>query len=522
MDSAANLIRRSDSLQFALLAGVSLLLGVSYRYCRFIPPLVFETDWMLFFSLGSVWGATALVLALVCSLFLTRVSWAEEEGFDPRVLLFPAIFIFAWCYSVYEYNFFVGHSHIVDRSVLVLLALLTFLRPAFLSLFVVQLGVILAHLSHPLKFSWTDKSPLIDVLLIAVVYLLGKRFRLFKPQSFFAVVISFLALYYFRPGIGKMQLEWLRHDDLSNLFLAAVHQNAWLTNLHWLDVSWLAEYVFRLGPVLMIGSYFFELFVVMFLCRRKYLVFGLLALVGMHLGIFLSSGILFWKWIVLCLSVVLAVVRVDSASVSRLFNTRFSLCLLGFLIVGTRWYTPSPVLAWLDTPMSVTYHFKVVADSGRVYQIPPRNFEPFDLQFSQARFGFFANEPLLVGCLGMTQSPFICDLTAGISDASTLKALREKYGQRVKYKTSVEEMREFLKRYVLRERVNEARGLFSYIPKPPQHIWSNPAPIPEPVWDWGETPVSIKVFRNTVVHRDFTAHQLENTEVLHVEVGGGS
>ncbi|QDS91043.1 hypothetical protein EC9_52620 [Rosistilla ulvae] len=492
----------------------------AFRLCRKLEPSTFEGPWLLRETLGPPWGLSMFAIAVASLWLLFSRRWSSiDQWHSLRWIIIPTIAILTWCYSTYDFNFFLQQQHLIDRTTLVALGLASIWRPAFLGAFLLQLGILFAHLSHPLPFSWTDKSPLIDILVVANVFLLGWRSNFWRSEHLLVAVVYIVAIHYFRPGVGKLAIGWLSEGNLSNLFLSAVYQNGWLAGWDTADVYRFAKLIASADYLLKATTLFIELLPLFFLMRRRWLIIGLVLASGLHVGIYLSSGILFWKWIVLDILTAVAFGTLPKSMTNRLFNRDaaigfgFSLCL------GLIFYVSAPVLAWYDTPVAFHYHLQVTGVSGKVYQITPSSLAPFDLQFAQGRLGFLEKQALLVDCLGACSTTQTLKACQHIDSDVQLGEARKNLGTRRFDKKRTSELDLLLRRYVNHGNQDVRRNLFDYIPDPPQHIWTFPqAGLDQELWTWQERPKRVTIQRTTAFHRDFRTTTIEYRMVHSIDI----
>jgi hypothetical protein len=479
----------------------------AFRLCRSINPDAFRQSWLISGAITSPWTWFLLATAGLTAVMLWKTRWQDHDEWTAiRWLIIPPIAIFAWCYSVYEYNFFLDRAHMPDRGLLFILGAASIWRPAFLGFFLTQLGLILAHLGYPLPFSWTDKSALIDVLVLTNLFLVGHRFRWCDTRHFLVAAIYVLAIHYFRPAVGKLALGWLTHSDLENLFLSTVHQNGWFTPAGSDAIDSIAKSLSVLGWWLMLATLLIELLPLLWLTRRWVLAAGLLACVGMHLGILFSSGIFFWKWIALDLGMLVAVYSISEDTRKQLFGGVPSVALAGLLCAGWLVYISAPNLAWYDSAMAVRYRVYITGESGQVYDVPPRLLAPFDLQFAQSRLSFVSQEPQLVDCFGstFTLASFQAASTA-VEDQESLSRQRRLHGT-VKFDPARRDsLRDLLVAFVRLPPEQRPLGIFAALPDPPQHISTfglEASGQDVPVWNWQEPATLIQIRRATAIHRN--------------------
>lgn len=135
--------------------GASLLVGaVRSNAVLWFPPIV-----------GSVALAVRSPSRLVA-------GWgALDHGSVLRWLAAGPVLLLAWQGSLYEYNFLADEAHLIDRLLVVALAVGAFLRPALLMPFVIQSRIVASQFDLP--FGTTAAQNIDELLVIVLVALAG-------------------------------------------------------------------------------------------------------------------------------------------------------------------------------------------------------------------------------------------------------------------------------------------------------------------------------------------------------------
>ncbi len=496
-----------------------------FRNSRMITSETCLSPWMFATAARSTWGILMLSQSVLTAVLLWRVNWrcGYRPGFpDLRVIVIPTIFVLAWPFSVYEYNYFVNQSHLADRAGIVVLALLSAWRPMFLGFFLTQLGIVIGHLNYPLSFSWTDKSPLIDVLLLAQIYVFGARFSLWRSNHFLWGSIWVLAMHYLRPAIGKLEIGWLQHNEIENLVQGAIHQNSWLCFGVPEDVRTnIVMCVSVAGSVLMLFALLVELVPLMYFSSRLLMVTALASAAGMHIAIFASSGIFFWKWIVLDVVMIIAVLQIPRYATKKLFRLKHHAVFVLFLVTGCLLNPVVPTLAWFDAPVCQRFQIEIVGESGRVYQAVPSQMAPFDLQFAQGRLFFADPDPMVVDCFGSCTSVDILSRTKTLTSEDGLTQLQAEFGER-RFDTRQSHLfQSLLMKFVLKDPSNRSLPVFDAILDPPQHIWTFPAANSAlEVWNWQEPAQEIVLRKVTAKHRSGQQKEIQDKVIMRLPTKG--
>ncbi len=116
-------------------------------------------------------GLILLVLPALIFLFLFRgrlwQRWSAFQGYQSiRFIVALSAGLLAWTYSTYDFNFFYNQSHLIDRTLILLLIPLIWWRPIFLFLFVPYLMVVIHQFSILGGFTWTIPSFPIHIMIL--------------------------------------------------------------------------------------------------------------------------------------------------------------------------------------------------------------------------------------------------------------------------------------------------------------------------------------------------------------------
>jgi hypothetical protein len=160
----------------------------------------------------------------------------------------------------------------------------------------------------------------------------------------------------------------------------------------------LAELVVALNWLLVPTAIVVELAAVLILLGRRSALAVLVALPGLHLAVFVLSGIFFWKWMILEAALIVFFARCDRDTLAS-FGPALVLLALPFAMLSPRLFGVA-TLAWYDTPYSVNLELEAVGASGTVYRVDRDDMAPYEVLLTQGRLGFLAKPGMLVGSLG--------------------------------------------------------------------------------------------------------------------------
>ena len=360
-----------------------------------------------------------LGLALV-ALPLARLrasAWARIEGGGSlRLLVGGLAALLAWSFAGLDANLYTGRLYAVDRILLALLAAGVFLHPVCIGPCAMVAALLAGQLEHPLGgYSWTDKLPVFQLLLVACAFTSLAAVRRVDARWLVALALTAHAADYLEPGRGKLAIGWLGQERMAFVWLGA-HLNGWLPGLSEPAVLAVASWLDRLNAPLLWATLAIEVAPLLLLAGRRYAIGALGAATLLHAGIFASSGIFFWKWMALNLGWIAFLLGPERSRAAAVFGPRrpFLWLSLPLLLFGSGLFAPVR-LAWINTPLVHAYELEVVGESGAVYPVGRGLLSPYDLTLAQNRFAYLVAEPHLAMTWGGTR-----DLEA----AAALRAAR--------------------------------------------------------------------------------------------------
>jgi hypothetical protein len=467
-----------------------------------------------------------LLLALAALLCWRRREvwrgWGElEQGQALRLLVGGLTLVFAWTFATNDVNLYFDRTHAVDRLLLVVLAALVCWRPLFLLGFLPLLAAVVWQFEVPLGgFSWTDKSAPVRVLLLFLVWFLwlaatGGR----RTQAFVFTMGCLVAGHYFVPALEKLRLGWLAHGQLHHLTLAA-WENGWLVGLDAAGITSLAKLLSRGEPLSMAFTIAVEAGALFFFWRRSAALALLAGWILLHTGIFFTSGIFFWKWMLRDAGLFAFFLALRRAPATQVFGP--GPLLLSFVLVAgaSTWCTPVR-LGWFDTRIAYTYRYTAFTASGGAYRIAPSFFAPYDLLISQNRFGYLVERPSLVGTFGMTLDGDIAAALIPVRALPEVETLETRMGRALFDAKRAEHFDDFMRRFLSAANRRGAHSAWYTVLRPPLHIWTAPR---EPAYALQEPIVRLGVDRVTTLWdgERFTELRVERVREVAIPTGASA
>ncbi len=256
------------------------------------------------------------------------------------------------------------------------------------------------------KFPLTDK--LLSIAFIVTTYILWlidyfylseKLRNKFTRISIWIYSYSFtVACSYFAPALGKLFLgNWVFNNSIDEIYL----EHAWKNGFDLFEgkTDFVASILRRLSPLLCFTALFSEFLPIVTLNKPRLFLYSLLFSSFLHIAIFIFSGILFWKWVVINLSLLIVMILFIKRKQlnyqkhiffkNYYFNSYIGSLIGSSAVICIYFLGRSslfPFLAWYDPQNSWMYEFKIKNSKGVELKLPNKVFSPYSLQFGQHRW----------------------------------------------------------------------------------------------------------------------------------------
>lgn len=446
--------------------------------------------------------------------FWKRLRWSEIPGseYGVRAFIGSVCLASAFTFSTYDYNLFLGQAHLLDRILMLVLAVCSFWHPVF-AVFYYAIGMIVVQqFEFPLgTFDWLDKRILFVVLHLFTAFLAMATIRRQRAIIFVGLSASILAANYAFPGIAKIQTPWVLQDNLGNLAVMT-HLNGWFGRVSTDSYLRIVGALGWINKPLLWTTLVVELGSLLLFLNRRYFWFIILGTVGLHFGIFFSSGICFWKWVLFNLGVLWMVHRAPD---SDLLFTRGFLVLSILAILSTPFNARPSWLVWFDAPADEFTEFEAVGLSGKEYHIERGFFEPHDLVFAQNRFYFANDEPALLGTFGATADAQLDRALTACTSPAQADSLIEARAT-VRYDAAQwTEFEAYLRTFFATLNERGSKELWISRLRAPHHIWSQ---RPDPVYALQEPVREVKLVFHRVYYDGKKVHELRRCTLQTVEI----
>jgi hypothetical protein len=475
-------------LRTGLLMAAAFVMEVLLLRITRLPDTAYARPVLVDGLLGRIAGAGAAGL-LVGAAFVGAVGvailkrspgpgWTDfEHGPRVRLLVTLQAAILAWVYALQDYNFLFDQGWPVDRLLVVAAVALVAFRPAFILPFLVLLLPLVWQLTWPIGgFSWAVPIlPVRVLILCAAMWILRMVTSRVRTVDWIFVVCCTIAANYWASGVEKLRLGWLVTDRIGYL-VPSTYANGWLGFLRVETADAITRAMLALNTPAKAATLLVECGAILILWRRAGARTVLFAVTGLHIAVFLLTGIGFWQWAVLNLLVVALFLSGD-ARVPELFTrSRFALSLV--LIAGaTLWFRPVR-LAWMDARATYTYRLEATTAGGRTVPLTPAFFTPYDYPFTLSGFRYLVDAPRLPLTWGAT-TPSVALRLNDARTADAVLALETEVGHNDFDAARAAAFEDFVRRFVTSwERRDGRRGWYAPF-SAPATLWTFPRADPD-------------------------------------------
>jgi len=445
----------------------------------FVDNLISEIPW--FFVLVIV---LLVINYLPTSWNMLKDKWswhAVDDTGHLRVVMMIVAFTLVWSYSAYSYNFYYDQPHYLERLLLVLSFIGCWFSPLFIGPMVVLTYTISGQMTYPeeIGYTYTDKLIVFQFLIMFAFYVFIRPITRPKPTVLIFVTLCLVGAFYFYPAhrkleIGTSELFWIVDNDLHNLYFGA-YLNGWLSFLPLETAYSIRDIIEALNIPLQFLTMLIEIAgIVIVLFNRRIAMLILLSAICMHVGIYVSSGVFFWKWIALDAMLIWYLWKYrDDKAMNGIFRPVYGL--IGVFAIGYANFFGALHLGWWDSPVNSYFEYEVIDTQGNSYEFSRAYMQPYDMRHAQSRLYFLVNREIVVNTYGTLHSTgaYHDFLASDINDVATITELwgRNRYSE-----NRVRNFIEFLERYFTsyNERLNQV-----FVPdilRPPMHIWTIPRP----------------------------------------------
>lgn len=377
------------------LFSISLVPEVDYSVCSFYHYI---TNNYYFLCLTGI----SVIVVFYC-FFFKKLKWRDFD-YRIKIISHTCVLLLAWNYIFYDYNYFLNHWDLFDRLLMFITVLLAIYNPAFLILVVIQSLVVSQQFQYPLFFdySFTDKSIVFSIIIIVWLFAIVKSniYKALPEYLFFIIVLGIICNWYWLAGLGKLEINWVEKNKLYKLYMVTLDYN-WLYSFEWETKRHLGEFLKTYNNAIQIATIIVELvFSFIILLHKRISIFVLVSFVIFHFSVFFTSGIFFWKWIVVEIVVIFCFLKYKDLWLKE--NRKQVLLSYFTFLITMHFYASTTKLSWFDSGIYNKYEFKAKNNLGEIFNLEPSFFAPYDLNFAQNRFDFVNDDKIITSTFGST------------------------------------------------------------------------------------------------------------------------
>lgn len=492
------------------LSGIGTLVAVFYvldrlveRLCTLPEAAYYGTTIMAGFarhildsgiaSAGLLFVVIVLVLDAARKRSMLR-RWTDfEHGTHLRLLTITIAGLLAWSFSSYSTNLYFDQGHVWDRALLVLLVPVVYWRPIGLFPFVCVVLAVANQFGYPAgvgRWGWTEPSLLVRIQMLVLAFVAVRSIQEYLPaasrwgshkvssNSLVLTIMCLIGAFYFAAGVGKIRLNWIAINHVAYL-LPATYSAGWLSFVEPAAIERLTAILMALNTPIKLVTIALEVGALFVLLSRRVTRLFLFGWICFHLGIFVTSGIFFWRWIILDAILLIAFFGRRGPGFD-LYRPSLRIAAVILVLLGNIWARPT-TLAWLDAPVNYAYRVTAVTSGGTHARLPPRFFEPYDYQFTLANFGSTVPDTLLGITFGAARSEAVIAALDGADSPEAALAVERNMGASRYNAGRRHRMETFLGQFATawnRRRADNPsfgeRHAWKTIVSAPTHVWTFP------------------------------------------------
>lgn len=212
----------------------------------------------------------------------------------------------------------------------------------------------------------------------------------------FAVALHFGNYFYaglIKAALGDSPVDWVLNNRTQILVLAAWDSMVLPVSFSDALTRGTYELISNVRVVTNLVTITIQILAAVAIVRLRWAILITLSYDLLHTIIFFTTGIFFWKFIILNLAIVAALSAMSAPAIPR----RLKLALSSAVILSPFVFHIYPSFAWLDTPAINQVRLYAVTDDGKEYRVPSNYFLAASVNFAQDRWvwpehGFFPTE----------------------------------------------------------------------------------------------------------------------------------
>lgn len=477
-----------------LLIQVFILICLNYLATKFFySALPLEELYQESSIFGALYkySSSLLIGFLIAPLFFYKTQWNEiikQKYILIKYFIFFILSIYAWSVITLDYNLYFDNSYNIDRIILLLLLLLSFRLPMMFIYFLIFSLVFYNQINYPdfgyfFPTIYMNIKPLIEILFLFIVFIfLKKLYKKLSILSFLIALISLHAANYFIPGLGKVSLsehyiDWIWINNLSNILIAKYSQGWLLDFISIENINLILKWISAFIIPMQLFALTIQLAALFIFIKQRFIIILFITFELLHLGIFLLSGILFWRWILLNIAIIYLINKLTTEDVKKIFNYKIMFFSIPIIFLGNIFFHAYP-LAWFDTPLNNFNQIYAVTEDNKKHKIDTNLFAPYERILYLNTLNSFINKPVkarwdTTDSKIMEELHFISNHTEITSLKSTIERFEQQYGANEFNQAEQKKITKFLK--IFFSNLNNYKGeknIWSYL-SPIRHIYGS-------------------------------------------------
>ena|GEM_PF-2535442 len=440
------------------------------------------------------WMIFVLIFSTAYSIILLGFRYSEVS--EEMKIIIRSLSICCTLYIIFSHPAYLPPNSIYFKTILefyfyitIAAGIISFWRPSFSLLPFVYIPILKTAIEYLSKIpiSKTDYAVVVEtgmfsLLAISTIWILKQSvgylpaLKLSKSFAFdkqklgnfiLFILISIHFSNYFYAGYAKLMLDgpflsWLSNETYNIMYQSLLIKTVPLQQSDWAKekLAWLLEFLCLPSNLLVL---ILQITTPLALIHRKAILLYTVFFDFMHVFIFLSTGIFFWKWIILN-TIIIICLRERSIK-----NIPPSLSVLGVIIcVGAPKIFYIPELGWYDTREGNATYFKAVLQDDRVVTLPSNYFRNYSITLAQQRLFLSSFSHKDVNSLGASLSweKYKDTYDCNVLTVQPLK-IHERNEALVKLTDFIQNYHEF----ALTLANQNGRYFYDFFP---HHVWSNP------------------------------------------------
>lgn len=200
--------------------------------------------------------------------------------------------------------------------------------------------------------------------------------------------------------LGDDPTFWFRENPTHWLILAALESKVLPISFSDGLTAFSYETILKVAPVTNFITIAMQLFALVAVIRIRWVIYLTLFYDLMHVMIFVLTGIFFWKFILLNLAIVAALVTLRHRAMSSPLQGFLALV----VVISPFVFHIFPSFAWLDSRSMNVVRLYAVTDDGKELQVPSNYFLGLSVTFTQNRLVWPKEGPVTTESWGVAKS----------------------------------------------------------------------------------------------------------------------